>query len=186
MARAIDLEVLDACRAGDRAAFRRVFVAYKDRVYSTALYFTGEAGLAHDITQIVFLKVLTRMEQFHATADFSTWLYRIAVNACLDQHRKKGRFLRFLRRPALLDQRPDESIEERYGREEVSLAVRRAIATLPPKLRIPMLLRHVEGLSYDEIARVVGCRRGTVGSRLSRAQRLLARKLAHLESEVER
>src|ERR671919_1135824 len=80
--------VLDACRQGDRDAFRLLYEAYKDRVYSIALYFFhGNAATAADVTQQVFLKLLDNIGQFRGEAAFSTWLYRYVVNACVDRTR---------------------------------------------------------------------------------------------------
>src|SRR5919106_6291787 len=80
--------VLDACRQGDRDAFRLLYEAYKDRVYSIALYFFhGNAATAADVTQQVFLKLLDNVGQFRGDSAFSTWLYRFVVNACVDRTR---------------------------------------------------------------------------------------------------
>lgn len=78
--------VIEACQAGDRDAFRLLFERHKDRVYSVALYFFGGAeATAHDITRQVFLKLFTSIAQFQGEAEFSTWLYRVTTNACLDE-----------------------------------------------------------------------------------------------------
>lgn len=81
-------EIVDACRRGDRFAFRELYDLYKDRVYSIALYFSsGDQVAASDVTQQVFLKLLTNISQYRGEAVFSTWLYRLVVNACLDEAR---------------------------------------------------------------------------------------------------
>src|SRR5215510_5368936 len=92
----IDDRTIEACQRGDSDAFRVVFEAYKDRVYSIALcFFDGNEAAAKDITQDVFLKLMTTISQFQNRSQFSTWLYRIVTNACLDRKRTLRRFLSF-------------------------------------------------------------------------------------------
>lgn len=88
--------VIVACQRGDRDAFRLLFEAYKNRVYSIALYFFGgDEALAADVTQQVFLKLFTRITQFRSESEFTTWLYRVSKNTCVDEQRKSRRFLTF-------------------------------------------------------------------------------------------
>src|SRR5919106_3794422 len=88
--------VIEACQRGDRDAFRLLFETYQDRVYSISLYyFKGDETAAKDLTQQVFLKLMTKIEQFRRDAEFTTWLYRMVVNACRDEQRKLRRFLPF-------------------------------------------------------------------------------------------
>jgi RNA polymerase sigma-70 factor (ECF subfamily) len=178
--------VIEACRRGDREAFRLLFESYRDRVYSVALYyFKGDEELAHDVTQQVFLKLMTRVSQFRRDAEFTTWLYRMVVNACADEQRKRRRFLPFGDGFGMRAKSPGEgSEEERYARVELADSVRAAIEDLRPKLRLPILLKYVEGLSYDEMALVLRCSKGTVASRLNRGHKILARRLAHLRGAL--
>jgi RNA polymerase sigma-70 factor (ECF subfamily) len=132
----------------------------------------------------VFLKLFTMVAQFRFESEFSTWLYRVVVNACYDDRRKRSR-LRPLDEvaepaPASLEA-PQHRIAERRDVEE---AVREAVAGLSPKLRMPIVLRYVEGLSYDEISSVLGCSMGTVASRLNRGHKELARRLDHLRGSL--
>jgi len=88
--RELSKEIIEACRLGDRDAFRALYDLYKDRVYSIALYFFhGDRAVASDVTQQVFLKLMTSIRQFRGDAEFSTWLYRLVVNACLDAARSR-------------------------------------------------------------------------------------------------
>ena len=81
----LSTEIVEGCRAGDRDAFRALYDLYKDRVYSIAFYFlNGDPSAASDVTQQVFLKLITSIGQFRGEAEFSTWLYRLVVNACVD------------------------------------------------------------------------------------------------------
>lgn len=170
--------VLEACQQGDRDAFRALYDAYKDSVYSIALHFSGNATTARDITQEVFLRLYRNIQNFRRDASFDTWLFRIVSNACSDERRARNRFVPLgpeilLRAPA-----PGPSQEQRLWQAERTAAVRAAVASLKPKWMMPVLLRYLQGLSYDQIAEVMGCSKGAVSSRLNRAHKMLARKLA--------
>ena|ERR1041385_3639636 len=181
----IDDRTIEACRRGEADAFGLLFEAYKDRVYSIALcFFAGDEEIAKDITQDVFLKLMNTISQFEDRSQFSTWLHRLVTNACLDRRRLLRRFLPFgdsgerqLRSRAI-------SHEDNYIRREIELSVRKVIAGMKPKLRITILLKYFEDLSYDEMAAALDCSPGTVASRLNRAHRILARKLSHLRTPL--
>ena len=173
--------IVEACRAGDRDAFRLLFETHKDRVYSVALYFFGgDEATASDVTQQVFVKLFDKIGQFHGDSEFTTWLYRMATNACIDEQRKRRRFLPFGDVFRASEPRVKMQQEDRAERREMADSVKRAVATLRPKLRVVMLLKYFEELSYEEIAEVLGCSMGTVASRLNRGHKILARKLKHL------
>ena len=173
-----------ACQQGDREALRVLFEEYKDRVYSIALYsLSGDETAAGDATQQVFLKLMTRIGQFRGDAEFATWLYRLVVNTCHDEHRKQRRFVP-LADSFLQTSAGGESPRASYARKELAGRVQTAVAELKPKLRWPILLKYVEGLSYEEIAQVLNCSKGTVASRLNRAHKALGRRLSHLKNEI--
>jgi len=177
----ISPEILEACRRGDREAFRALYEAYKDRVYSIAFhFFQADPDAAGEVTQHVFLKLMREIARFRGEAAFSTWLYRLVVNACVD--RSRGRRAEVVGTdPVTLDAMgaaPAPSHEEMFARREVASSVQRAIAALPPKLRAAILLRYFEDLSYSDMAAAMNCSIGTVASRLSRGHRLLAKRLA--------
>lgn len=178
-------ELIEACARGDRDAFRLLYEAYKDKVYSMALYFfRGDTATAADVTQQVFLKLLGNIGQFRGDAKFSTWLYRFVVNSCVDRTRRAD-VRASTTDPAALDElqvatTPEDDLVE----EETRSAVQSAIASLAPKIRIAIVLRYFEDLSYAEMATALGCSPGTVASRLSRGHELLARMLASLREKV--
>ncbi len=198
--------LIEDCQKGDREAFRKLFEAYKDRVWSIALHFSRDEVSARDITQQVFLKLFACISQFRHDAAFQTWLYRLVVNACLDERRSRRRFTSFdISRTGgdgtedaaddaeiwerncsrnLSDRSRISEQEARYSQLEISDAVKAAIRELRPKLRIAILLKYFEGLSYEEMARVLGCSTGTVASRLNRGHKELARRLAHLRNAL--
>jgi len=177
----IDEPVIEACRRGDRDAFHTLFETYKDKVFSIALYSTGgDRAFAEDITQQTFLKLFTAIQQFRGESEFTTWLYRLVVNACMDEQRRRKRLLPMEAITAPV-QVADKALQEsQFVRNEVADAVRSAIKELKPKFRLPILLKYIEGLSYEEIAEVMGCSKGTVASRLNRGHAKLAKRLAHM------
>src|SRR5512133_505522 len=89
----IDPELLEACRSGDREAFRGLFEMYKDKVYSIALRYSGNPATAMDITQDVFVTLFSQIARFRGDSSFDTWLYRLVANRCLDQRRKFSRIV---------------------------------------------------------------------------------------------
>jgi len=178
-----EAEMIEACKQGDRDAFRDLFEAHKDRVYTIAFHYCGNEAMARDVSQQVFLKLFTTITQFREDSHFTTWLYRIVANACTDEHRKRRRFVPFSPEIEVRHMTEHGSQESRFHRKEVAESVRGAISELTPKLRLPILLKYVEGLSYDEIAQALDLSIGTVSSRLNRGHKMLAQKLSHLRGE---
>jgi RNA polymerase sigma-70 factor (ECF subfamily) len=179
--------VIEACKLGDREAFRQLFEKYKDRVFSISLYFFGgDEATAADVTQQVFLKLFTRISQFNGEAEFTTWLYRLTTNACVDEQRKRRRFLQFGEGVEVIEPREKRTQEDSLARVEIAESVKLAVAALKPKLRVVMLLKYFEEMSYEEIAAILNLSKGTVASRLNRGHKILARKLGHLRTELVR
>ena len=177
-------EILEACRRGDRDAFRALYEAHKDRVYSIAFhFFHADADAAAEVTQQVFLKLMREVARFRGDAAFSTWLYRLVVNACVDRARGR-RHDAAAHDPSVLETlpAPAASLDETFARHQVAASVQQAIASLPAKLRAAILLRYFEDLSYADIATALNCSIGTVASRLSRGHRLLARTLGPIRA----
>jgi RNA polymerase sigma-70 factor (ECF subfamily) len=170
--------VIEGCRRGEADAFRALFEAYQDRVYSIALRYSGNPAAAMDIAQETFLKLLSRIGDYRAEASFDSWLYRLVVNSCIDQQRRGRRMTPFL--DGLLDaiRAPVESALHKLMRAETEQGVQDVVARLAPEHRMVIVLRYTEGLSYDEIAKILGCSPGTVASRLNRAHKVLERRLS--------
>jgi RNA polymerase sigma-70 factor, ECF subfamily len=173
-------ELVGACQRGDRDAFRALFEAYKNKVYSIAYRFAGNEGTAMDIAQDTFVKLFSAIRDFRGDSSFDTWIYRMVVNSCLDHRRRGWRLLPLAddfagSLPATARSSLDELL-----RSEMGERVRAAIDRLSPDLRIVIVLRYTEGLSYDEIAEVLACSVGTIASRLNRAHKKLERWLSHL------
>src|SRR5690349_5299205 len=178
----IDGRIIEACQQGDRSAFQLLFETYKDKVFSIAVYSSGDRAVAEDVTQQIFLKLFTAIRQFRGDSEFTTWLYRLVVNACLDERRKSRRLIPFETTAAMEEPAEKKPQERQYARFEIAEAVRLAISELKPAFRLPILLKYVEGLSYEEIAEVMNCSKGTVASRLNRGHSQLAKRLAHLNN----
>ena len=179
--REIGTEIIEACRLGDRDAFRALYDLYKDRVYSISLYFFhGDPAVASDVTQQVFLKLMTSIGQFRGDAEFSTWLYRLVVNACMDAARRRKSDAVTSGRGLMDAFAGPGSQEEDYARAQMANAVRAAVSALPPKFRIAVLLRYFDELSYEQMAKALHCSMGTVASRLSRGHKILAQRLKGL------
>jgi len=182
--RSTEAEIIKACKRGDRTAFRDLFEAHKDRVYTIAFHYGGDETTARDVTQQVFLKLFTIIGQFREDSQFTTWLYRIVANACADEHRRRRRFVPFSPAVEVSHMTTRSTQEESYQRRQVADSVRDASSELTPKLRLPILLKYVEGMSYEEISESLGISIGTVSSRLNRGHKMLAQKLAHLRGEL--
>ena len=173
-------ELIEGCQRGERDAFRALFEKYKDKVYSIALRYCGDVDAAMDIAQETFLKLFSSIRSFRGDSGFESWLYRLVVNSCFDQKRKTRRLMPLV--DELLDalQAPDASVLDDVLRNELSSRVRSAVGSLPPEQRMVIVLRYTQGLSYDEIAAILGCSSGTVASRLNRVHKILERRLARL------
>jgi len=195
---ASERRLIEACQRGDREAFRELFDAHKDRVWTVAVRFTGDESAARDVTQQVFLKLFTSISGFRHEANFKTWLYRLVANECMDEFRKRRRMISFdFFGPAPLDDRDEdrgkvdmkdwrqEPLQEgSLARLEISDAVLAAVMQLKPKLRMAILLKYYEDLSYEQMAEALGCSMGTVASRLNRGHKALAQRLAHLRGSL--
>jgi RNA polymerase sigma-70 factor (ECF subfamily) len=178
------IDVIAECRRGNRDAMHALFTAHQRRVYSIALnFFGGDADKAADVTQQVFLKLFTKMS-FRGDAEFTTWLYRMTVNTCIDETRKNRRLFGLADWFLATEPEAKGSLDEKIRSREIASEVQVVLGSLKPKYRLPLVLKYVEGLSYQEIAEVLDCSIGTVSSRLNRGHKLMAAKLEHLRGEV--
>ncbi len=180
-------ELLQRAQTGDEEAFGELVRAYYERVFRTVVAVVRDEHEARDVCQEVWIAVWKNLATFRGDAKFSTWVHPIAVRRAIDALRKRRkwlhRFLPFLaERDEAVEAAPEPVATEAGPREESERSERaerfeRALAALPEKHRSVLVLREVEGLSYDKIARTINCRPGTVMSRLFNARRLLAQKL---------
>jgi RNA polymerase sigma-70 factor, ECF subfamily len=160
-----------AAQRGDSTAFRALYDDYRERVYRLAIYSIGDDSQAQDLVQTVFLNVFRCLGDFRFQSSFSTWVYRIAHNECQNHHRRHSTkyvpLEAILGRSDEIDPRPISDAQ--HARQECQLIIQQAVMQLPFQMREAVVLRYVEGLSYEEMAKVLGCAPGTVASRLSRA-----------------
>jgi RNA polymerase sigma-70 factor, ECF subfamily len=171
-------EFLERLRSGDARAFEELVTAYQHRVFGVALRMLGNAAEAEEIAQEVFLRAHRALANFRGEAKLSTWLYAIASRLCLTRLGTTERAMvrqgedRLMTLPHELAG-PDAALEQ----TELETALHRAIAELPDERRIVVVLRDLEGLSYEEIAAALELELGTVRSRLHRARLDLKDKL---------
>lgn len=181
MTREEESRIVQKVLRGDVNAFEKLVLEYEKSVYNIALRMTGNSEDASDMTQEAFIKAYNSLQSFRGDSKFSVWLYRIATNVCLDFLRSRSR------KPTV-----SLSVEDNEG-EEVQLdvadesqspellldrqmtreSVRRGLETLSPEYRQILLLREIQGLSYDEISQALGLEVGTVKSRIFRARKKL-------------
>ena len=182
-----DNEIIEAVKAGDEDAFSLIVERYRNPITNFLYRFLNDREEAMDLAQETFVRVYFALDRYHTRYAFSTYIYRIASNLAISEIRKRKR--RNVFSLTGLFQREDSETEEYQPPDErplpdadllddeTSRLVATAIASLPPKYRVAILLRDIEGLSYDEIAEVMGLGLGTTKSRISRARGLLKEKL---------
>lgn len=178
-------ELVQRAKAGDNAAFSQLVSAYEGKIYNLALRYMGNPDDAMDASQEVFLRMFRFLSGFQEDSSFSTWLYRIGVNVCKDMLSRRSRRAE---QPLEIsddeeETRPADIPDGRYDPERIleGTELRRiladAIAELPEPQQEMIVLRDVQGLSYEEIGQVLCLEAGTVKSRLFRARENLRKKL---------
>jgi RNA polymerase sigma-70 factor, ECF subfamily len=190
-----DDALVDRARNGDRAAFHALFQKYHRRAYAVAIGVVKRPADAMDVVQDAFIKVHKHIANFQGTSSFYTWLYRIVMNLSIDHIRKKRKITEFDEHVkkddaagdgALLPHMPDENPSKTVVRRELSEKIRAALDTLPEYHRAVIVLREVEGMSYEEMAQVLDVPKGTIMSRLFHARRKMQEQLQpYLEGDLE-
>lgn len=165
----IDVPTVQAAAAGDRRAMRDVYEATSDRVFRLMVRMVGIQD-ADDLTQHVYVRAFSKLNQFSGDSKFETWLYRLATNEAL-QHLRREKH----RRTKELIVEPEMEATDQVEQDERVAMVRQALDQLDPELRAIFTLKEESGLSYQEIAQTLDIPEGTVGSRLTRARRELRR-----------
>jgi RNA polymerase sigma-70 factor (ECF subfamily) len=164
--RAAERELVEACQRGEREAFDQLVVRYQRDIYRLCYRYVNNHEDANDLAQEVFLKAWRGMGRFRGESSFSTWLYRIAVNACLN--------FRAARRPAT-QELPEALPDPRMGAagrvesEEQARRVRAAVGRLPEKQRATLILKVYHELTHEEVAEILGSTVGTVKANLFHA-----------------
>lgn len=173
-----DAELMVRVRSGDTVAFNMLVERFQTKILNLAYRYTGDSVEAEDITQEIFLKLYEVRHTYIPTAKFSTWLYRIAVNTCLNilRHRRHSPVLHNLQGLPLISS-SEPAPEDCARRAELVSAVRRAISSLPKNQRMAVILIKYEGLSYQEAAQAMQTTVSAIKSLLVRARQGLKDKL---------
>lgn len=186
-----DAALVAQCRDGDSSAFDALVRRHQDRIYHAVCRLVGDREDALDVAQEVFVRAYRSLDGFRGDAQFSTWLYRIAVNMARNHLRdrsRKGRnkgvpfdpIATNAPAPASMAASPLPSPAETAAADELDAVLQGALAHLPEACREAFVLRIFENLSYEEIAAAMECPAGTVKSRLNQARRLLREQLEAL------
>jgi len=187
-----DEQLVERAQDGDRGALGELLERYERRTYNLAFRLMGNHADACDAAQEALVRVCIRLHNFRGDSAFSTWLYRVVTNTCLDELRRRGRL-----RHSSLDEAvpleegtvPRQAVDETEGpvecaeRHEIQAAVQRAINRLPYEYRIVVILRDIQDLSYQETASILGTTLGTIKSRLHRARQALRTIIADTEGK---
>ncbi len=189
-----DREVVALARAGKEAAYRELLRRYERPVFSLIYRMVRDRALAEDLAQETFIKVLNALDTYRPEFKFSSWVFKIANNAAIDQLRRReidtlsldgapdARTAEEVEATALQATSGGESPLAELESRELGSEIEHAIGRLRPEYRTAILLRHVEGRSYEEIADVMDLPLGTVKTYIHRARIELREYLAHLRS----
>ncbi|MGE5404502.1 MAG: sigma-70 family RNA polymerase sigma factor [Candidatus Saccharibacteria bacterium] len=187
-----DSDLIQLSIEGDTRAFEELVGKYQHKVYSLSFRYMGNEDDANDMAQEAFIKAYRSLKSFKGDSSFSTWLYRITANVCLDELRKRKRTLHMisLDEPVatldgddmerdIADSSPTADIM--YERKELEEQLQGVIMTLKPEHRSVVVLRDVMDLTYEDMADILQCSVGTIKSRLSRAREILRKKISDRE-----
>jgi RNA polymerase sigma-70 factor (ECF subfamily) len=168
--------LIERARGGDAAAFDQIMICHERRVMALAWRMLGSEDDARDAVQEVFLRVYRHLHKFDTSQDFAGWLYRITINVCHDLARKRGFSGRMISFEAEYEQghlaevASPEDTETTVLRAQQQAIIARALATLSEKERAALVLRDLEGLATEEVARILGSSQTTVRSQISSAR----------------
>jgi RNA polymerase sigma-70 factor (ECF subfamily) len=179
-----DEELVAKTIGGDADSFNELIHRWERPIYALAYRQIGREEDARDVCQDTFLRAYRALNGFRGQAKFSSWLYRIALNLCRDWMRRERR-TPVVQAPEDIDlmdlaaaREPSESIEDRVGRHDLTRAVERAMTLLPEEQRTAIVLKEYQGLTFQEIADLLGCPLSTVKTRLYQGLTVLRRELA--------
>jgi RNA polymerase sigma-70 factor (ECF subfamily) len=182
--------LIEQCLDGDQAAWEQIVRLHWRKVFNVAYKFVGSHEQAEDLAQEIFLKIFRSLDTFDRRANFQTWLISVSRNLCIDHYRSVRKERQTIDRdvpaedlsPAAVTASPLAALEN----HDLAGLLRRALQTLPQSLRVAVLLRDLQELSYLEIAERLNLPEGTVKSRINRGRRELARQILRLREEADR
>jgi RNA polymerase sigma-70 factor, ECF subfamily len=184
-----DAALIREIQDGDLAAFDPLVIKHKDKLFNMVYWFLGDYQEANDCSQEIFIKVFKGIKKFRFESSFSTWLYRIAINTC--KNKLKSSAYRWKKRTVPIEN-PESSKEgnrsyeiqnnapspaNELEKKEKIMRIQKAVNSLPQEQNRVIVLRDIQGLTYQEIADITGLNLGTVKSRLARARMALKNKL---------
>ncbi|HEV8593426.1 MAG TPA: sigma-70 family RNA polymerase sigma factor [Pyrinomonadaceae bacterium] len=184
-----DHELIERTKNGDEAAFAAIVGRYRNPITNYLYRFLNDYEEAVDLAQETFVRVYFAIDRYHTEFAFSTYIYRIATNLAISELRRRKR-RKIFSLTGLFQGEGDDDVEfqptderplpdKNIVDDEQERVIAKAIATLPPKYRVPIILRDIEGRTYEEIANILELGLGTTKSRISRARGLLREKLKH-------
>ncbi len=176
-----DFPLIEKFKIGDEKAFSDLVFKHKDKVRNLVYLTLGDVDFVDDISQDVFINVYHKLGEFRFESKFTTWLYRITINKCKDYLRKKK--VRSIFTP-IKDHHYDRIGKTDSDSFDIQKLVQKAIDKLPEKLKVPLILRDIEGYSYQEIADKLECEVGTIKSRIFRARESLKIILEPYQDEI--
>lgn len=188
-----DAQLILLSQQGDVQAFEELVIKYEKKVYTIAYKYMGNHEDASDLAQEAFIKAYQAIGGFRQDAAFSTWIGRIVANKCLDELRKRKRYpVDSLDDEVATEEgsvqrelpATDATPEERLEQQETAAYLQGLIDNLKPEYKAVVILREMEGYSYEEISRELDCSLGTIKSRLSRARRYLKEQIIKGRKEV--
>lgn len=186
-----DKRLVERVKRGDKRAFDVLVLKYQHRIANLITRYVRDQDEVLDVTQEVFVKAYRAMNNFRGDAQFYTWLYRIAINTA------KNFLVAKSRRPPDTDIDVDErefseqsvviseegNPEDQLSGEQLKRVLQKALEDLPEELRVALMLREFDGLSYDEIAQIMDCPVGTVRSRIFRGRESIEKSITKMESD---
>jgi RNA polymerase sigma-70 factor (ECF subfamily) len=175
-----EIELITRCQMGDRQAFNRLVMGYQNLVYNFLYRLAPNWDDIDDLAQEVFVKVYHSIKHLKDRRQFKSWLHRIAVSVYIDEQRRQmKKQARFVSDDQILETRPDpnENPGQQLEREELHKHLQEAINQLPGEFKLAIVLREIQELSYEEIAKTLNCSIGTVRSRIFRGRQLLQQML---------
>ncbi len=189
--KAIDQELVKQAQAGDTRAFEMLVTRYQQKVANIISRYVRDRDEVLDVAQEVFIKVYKALPRFRGDSAFYTWIYRIAINTAKNHLVARSRRIQNSdiepetaeRYASALEMQNFDTPEAEYARQEIETAVTKAVDELPDDLRTAIVMREVDGLSYEEIAKAMDCPIGTVRSRIFRARDAIDKALRPLLAE---
>lgn len=176
----MDLEErIHRIQKGDETSFEWMVDEYKNKIHAIAYGYAKDAHMAQDLTQDIFIKIYQNIASFQGQSAFSTWLYRVAKNQCIDWIRKNKKTMENTSLDDAQWRFKDQELnpEEETIREEKNVMLHDAMEQLPEKYKTPLMLFHFQELSYEEIAQVLQLPSKTIATQLYRGKKILRKKL---------